>query len=98
MTPSPLRRMLVLVVLGAMACRGAPPAKVPPEAPAAPDPDAVAELVDAEGRQIGVATFGRVGQGATIGISVSRLSPGRHGIHVHQRGTCAPPAFESAEG
>ena len=31
-----------------------------------------------------------------LGVSVTGLTPGEHGMHVHETGTCTPPKFESA--
>jgi Cu-Zn family superoxide dismutase len=41
-------------------------------------------------------TFNRVGSGARLGVSVSGLAPGLHGIHIHEQGTCTRPDFASA--
>jgi Cu-Zn family superoxide dismutase len=43
-----------------------------------------------------VATFTETDSGASLAVSVTGLSPGRHGIHIHQNGTCTPPNFTSA--
>jgi Cu-Zn family superoxide dismutase len=31
-------------------------------------------------------------------VEVSKLSPGKHGIHVHAAGICEPPDFKTAGG
>jgi Cu-Zn family superoxide dismutase len=59
-------------------------------------PAATAELRNGAGDRIGVATFTRTDSGATLGVSVSELTPGEHGIHVHQNGDCSGPDFTSA--
>ena len=39
----------------------------------------------------------RVARGtAQLGISVSGLTPGTHGMHIHENGACNAPSFESA--
>lgn len=63
-----------------------------------PAPEASATLMDSAGNRIGVAAFTTMDGGARLGISVSGLVPGAHGIHLHTTGECAPPKFESAGG
>jgi Cu-Zn family superoxide dismutase len=43
-----------------------------------------------------LATFFELDGNGQIGISVSGLSPGRHGVHIHESGACTPPDFTSA--
>lgn len=52
--------------------------------------------MDSSGARVGVATFSLVEGGARLGVSVSGLSPGEHGIHIHERGDCTAPDFSSA--
>lgn len=66
--------------------------------------EATAEIVDAEGNVIGDANF-TTGEGETgyvtvqIGVSEgSGLTPGEHGVHIHETGECSAPDFESAGG
>lgn len=61
-----------------------------------PPPAASATLMDSSGARVGVATFSLVEGGARLGVSVSGLSPGEHGIHIHERGDCTSPDFSSA--
>ncbi len=61
-----------------------------------PDPVATAKMVDGRGQRIGIATIASTTSGSTLGLSISGLSPGRHGLHIHQTGSCTPPSFESA--
>ena len=63
-----------------------------------PDPIANASLFDTSGTRVGLATFSEVEGEGRMGISVSGLSPGQHGIHVHENGACTAPDFESAGG
>lgn len=57
-----------------------------------------AELRDAEGRSVGMATLTGTEGGVRIEVSVSGLPEGRHGFHVHETGRCDPPDFTSAGG
>ena len=60
------------------------------------DPTASASLFDTAGTRIGLATFTQSGGTAQLGISVSGLKPGTHGMHIHENGACNVPSFESA--
>jgi Cu-Zn family superoxide dismutase len=83
----------ILLLLGLAACSGRTPG---PEGRALPEPAATAEMMDASGKRIGVATFTAADTGATLAISVAGLPPGEHGIHIHQNGDCTPPGFTTA--
>lgn len=63
-----------------------------------PDPVANASLFDTSGTRVGLATFSEVDGNGRMGVSVSGLSPGQHGMHIHENGACTPPDFESAGG
>jgi Cu-Zn family superoxide dismutase len=75
------------VVLGACAERstGAPEAR-----------EAVAELKTARGERAGVAVLRQEDGRVRIVVQVEGLTPGQHGIHVHEVGLCDPPNFDSA--
>jgi superoxide dismutase, Cu-Zn family len=62
------------------------------------EPAASASLFDTAGTRVGLATFSDSGETAQLGISVSGLAPGLHGMHIHENGACGPPSFESAGG
>ncbi len=59
---------------------------------------AVADLEDARGQRVGVATFDEVAAGVRIVVEVRGQTPGEHGVHVHEVGRCEPPGFTSAGG
>jgi superoxide dismutase, Cu-Zn family len=61
-----------------------------------PEPAASASLFDTSGTRVGLAAFSEVDGQSQLGVSVSGLSPGRHGMHIHETGACTPPSFESA--
>lgn len=92
----PHDRIAILLAATALAaCGGQPrgPGGETMEAPAA-----TVSLVDSTGARVGVATFSDSGGTGRLSVSVNGLKPGRHGIHVHETGTCTPPGFESAGG
>ncbi len=66
-------------------------ARMPP-APTA----ATAELKDARGQVVGTATLTEAGGGVRLSVDARGLTPGEHGIHIHEVGRCDPPAFTSA--
>ena len=57
-----------------------------------------AELRNPQGEVVGSATLTPEGDGVTIAVQVSKLTPGYHAFHVHAVGKCEPPGFTSAAG
>ena len=57
-----------------------------------------ANIVNAQGTQIGTAKFSPAAQGVKVTVKVSQLTPGEHGIHIHTIGKCEGPAFTTAGG
>ena len=56
---------------------------------AAGPPTYAAYIVDATGKQVGMATFiGIKGGGVQIHVDTSGLAPGVHGMHIHINGSC----------
>jgi Cu-Zn family superoxide dismutase len=59
---------------------------------------AKAELKDAKGQDVGVATFRPAPDGVRISLRLHNLPPGEHAIHIHEAGKCDPPDFKTAAG
>jgi len=57
-----------------------------------------ADIVNAQGQNIGSAKIVPAKKGIKIEVNVSQLPPGRHGIHIHAVGKCDGPAFTTAGG
>jgi superoxide dismutase, Cu-Zn family len=57
---------------------------------------AYAEIHDAGGRRIGMATLIGRRDGVVVRMHVQGLPPGPHGTHIHEAASCIPPDFESA--
>ncbi|GIP16440.1 superoxide dismutase [Cu-Zn] 2 [Paenibacillus montaniterrae] len=53
-------------------------------------------IVNSEGATIGQATFIQDGKNVTIHVKAKQLTPGEHGIHIHEKGICEPPEFKTA--
>ena len=83
----------ILALLSVAACTGRTPG---PGGQPLPESAATAEIIDAAGKRIGIATFTAADTGASLALSVAGLPPGEHGIHIHQVGDCTPPAFTTA--
>ncbi len=58
--------------------------------------DAIATMKDAKGNTVGLATFTKDAGMIRIDVNVSGLTPGLHGIHIHNQGNCTGPSFTSA--
>ncbi len=69
-----------------------------PFAASADGPAAQAVLHDAQGKEVGTATFTPTSGGVEVAVQVADLPPGNHGIHIHAAGKCEPPDFTSAGG
>lgn len=57
---------------------------------------AQAGIVDSNGSPIGSASFVEQRQNVRIEITITRLPPGTHGMHLHAIGKCDGPDFASA--
>ena len=53
-------------------------------------------IVDAGGKTIGRITGSPDKDGLVVAFAVVGMKPGRHAIHVHEKGHCDPPAFASS--
>lgn len=57
--------------------------------------EARAELIDVQGRPVGTAEFRQEEKGVRITLRLSKLPPGVHGVHLHEKGKCDHPDFKS---
>ena len=64
----------------------------------AADPSGRAVLKNADGKDVGTATFASTEGGVKVHVEVANLPPGQHGIHIHAAGKCESPEFKSAGG
>ncbi len=69
------------------------------EAPAAAGGSARADIAAASGSTVaGTATFTQEGDKVAVRIEARNLTPGKHGVHVHEKGDCSAPDATSAGG
>jgi Cu-Zn family superoxide dismutase len=59
---------------------------------------ATAQLKRADGSAAGSAVATVVNGGLSLKVSVTGISPGPHGVHVHMTGKCDAPGFTTAGG
>ena len=59
-------------------------------------PAAVADIKDSTGKTVGRAFFYDGPHGMLIRLEVGGQKPGWHGVHIHEKGVCEGPGFESA--
>ncbi len=55
-------------------------------------------LADSTGAPLGIVTLAQKTDGVHVHVSADGLTPGFHGFHIHDIGTCTAPAFTSAGG
>src|SRR5262249_2349801 len=59
-------------------------------------PSKVVNLQNGQGKSVGTATLQQSAVGVAIKLNVHDLTPGDHGIHIHQAAKCEGPDFKSA--
>lgn len=102
-------KKLITVMLGFAAfglnsgCQRAEEARVtpatPPHPPGSTELHAVARLEPTQGNNArGTVRFSSEGNAVRVTAEVSGLTPGDHGIHVHENGDCSAPDAGSAGG
>lgn len=62
------------------------------------DPAIHVNMINTSGDTVGTATLTEVSNGVNVAIEASNLPKGTHGFHIHEKGICEQPDFESAGG
>ena len=87
------------VAIAACSKKAEQPAGNVAEAPAVAEPGAAPQAIalnGPDGRPVGTVTLSEDPNGVTIKVDASAIPAGTHGIHLHQKGLCEGPKFESA--
>ena len=102
---APVLAAVLLAAHTASACAqpsvAPPPAPVmTPPTPLLPPPGAWANIHTSTGARVGYAAFSATPTGVLIDlvgdVDGGRLPAGVHGIHIHEKGDCSAPTFQSA--
>ena len=56
------------------------------------------KMIDSGGKEVGQVVLTQGEEGVRIKAEARGLTPGFHGFHIHEKGACEAPAFESAGG
>lgn len=56
------------------------------------------ELEDSDDAKVGTAILEEEDEGVNIHVEATKLPEGKHGFHIHEKGVCESPDFESAGG
>lgn len=54
------------------------------------------EMYNNDGDQLGTATLTEDSTGVKVKLELEGLTPGFHGVHIHEKAKCEPPTFTSA--
>jgi Cu-Zn family superoxide dismutase len=57
---------------------------------------ATAQLKDAKGQAVGQVKMRETPQGVLLNVELKSVDPGVKAFHIHDAGSCEPPAFQSA--
>ena len=57
-----------------------------------------ATLKSPEGKTLGEVTLTEASKGVLVKADLKGLAPGRHALHIHEKGACEAPDFKSAGG
>lgn len=105
------RSLALILVVSAVLVLGACGAKeetAAPEAAAAPEPEVMEEAAPtvavavlkprADSEASGTVTFTETAAGVLVTADIARISPGNHGLHLHELGDCSSEDFKSTGG
>ncbi|MBY0223772.1 superoxide dismutase family protein [Sporosarcina aquimarina] len=62
------------------------------------EPQIITPIINTDGEEIGEAKLTADNGGVSIEVKASGLTPGEHGIHIHEHGVCTAPDFKASAG
>ena len=90
--------MRILLSLVAACALAAPAAAQQNPSSSASSLSRTVEIKNASGQSVGTVQVRQLAHGSLFIVDLRNLPPGPHGFHIHERGVCEPPSFQSAGG
>ncbi|NOU68212.1 superoxide dismutase [Paenibacillus sp. LMG 31461] len=90
-------QMMMTASLGLMIVTGCQSVRSTSVSEATTSPETIrVALIGSNNQSVGSAQLTAVRDGVQMDVEVSGLSPGLHGLHIHEKAICEAPTFDSA--
>ncbi|CAN7451486.1 superoxide dismutase family protein [Paenibacillus sp. LjRoot153] len=92
-------QIMMTTCLGLMMLTGCQTVKSTSVSEATTSPETISvALIGSNNQSVGSAQLTAVRDGVQMDVQVSGLTPGVHGLHIHEKAICEAPTFDSAGG